>query len=48
MRVSLGVDDLYPVNKHLSLDLKLRLGNADANRCFCINTVIGLLHARPA
>lgn len=37
------MDDLYSVNKHLSLDFKLRLENADANNCFYINMLTGLL-----
>lgn len=37
------MDDLYSVNKHLSLDFKLRLENANSNNCFYINVLIGLL-----
>lgn len=41
--VSVVVDDLHSVNKHLSLGFKLRLENALSNNCFYIQTLLGLL-----
>lgn len=42
-RVSVVVDDLHSVNKHLSLGFRPRLENALSDNCFYKNTLLGLL-----